>query len=550
MFSRRLSMLLQAAAMALPAVAQAHFLWIVTQPAEQAASVRVYFSESASPDDADLLNRVEKAEAWAVGQRGEPVALALKKKDDALVAEIPAAHKSSTVVLKHNYGVLTRGEESFVLKYYAKCYPSILPGTWRKVSDPNLAPLDVTPKLDGSRVAFQVRWQGEPLADVTVTIVGPGIDKKLEGTTDKEGVFFGALPEIGMYSIRTKHTENTAGELDGKSYKSVRHYATLALRFSPTQISRAAHQLPDVPNGMTSFGGAIDGDWLYVYGGNYGGAHQYVNEDQSGDFLRLNLRNPKDWEKLEGGPRLTGTALVAHQGKMYRVGGFTVKNKDGEPQDLWSQTDVARFDPVSGKWENLAPLPEGRSSHDVAIVGNVMYVVGGWNMTGKSGTTHWHHVALSLDLAAEKLAWKALPTPPFQRRALALAAWNNKLYCIGGMQQSGGTTTATAVFDPKSQTWCEAPAMLGSAMDGFGASAFAVRNGLYVTTMSGSIQKLNATGDRWEFAGQLKHPRFFHRQLAWGDSKLIIVGGASMTTGKTLALELLATTKGENVSAR
>ena len=46
--------------------------------------------------------------------------------------------------------------------------------------------------FDGSRVAFQVRWQGEPLADATVTIVGPGIDKKLEGTTDKEGTFFGA----------------------------------------------------------------------------------------------------------------------------------------------------------------------------------------------------------------------------------------------------------------------------------------------------------------------------------------------------------------------
>jgi hypothetical protein len=77
-------------------------------------------------------------------------------------------------------------------------------------------------------------------------------------------------------------------------------------------------------------------------------------------------------------------------------------------------------------------------------------------------------------------------------------------------------------------------------MDGFGASAFASQAGLYATTMSGSIQRLSQEGDRWEFAGQLAHPRFFHRQLPWQTNDLVIVGGASMATGKIDALELLA----------
>jgi N-acetylneuraminic acid mutarotase len=550
MISRRLVRWLCATVLALPAVAQAHFLWVVTQSGEQAASVKVYFSESAAPDDPDLLTRVEQAEAWAIGARGEPAALSLKRTGDDLVAEVPSSHRSSTVVLRHNYGVLTRGEETFLLKYYAKCYPSLLPGTWKKVSDNKLLPLDVTPQLDGSRVALQVRWNGAPLADATVTVIGPGIDKKLEGPTDQEGVFRCALPETGMYSIRAKHTENTAGEMDGKSYKSVRHYSTLALRFAPAQLAPAEHNFPALAEGVTSFGGAISGDWLYVYGGHYGGAHHYVSDDQSGDFIRLNLRDPKAWEKLPGGPKLTGLAMAAYKGRIYRVGGFTAKNKENEPQDLWSQADFACFNPDTQKWENLSPLPAGRSSHDAAVIGSTLYVVGGWNMRGKEGETQWHDSALSIDLSAEKLQWQALPTPPFQRRALTLAEWNGKLYCLGGMQNKGGTTTATAVFDPQSGVWSEGPALLGSPMDGFGASSFAAGNALFVTTMSGAIQRLNARGDAWEFVGQLTHPRFFHRLLPWSDGQLVVVGGASMTTGKTPALELLPAAAGERVSAR
>lgn len=76
-------------------------------------------------------------------------------------------------------------------------------------------------------------------------------------------------------------------------------------------------------------------------------------------------------------------------------------------------------------------------------------------------------------------------------------------------------------------------------MDGFGSSAFASNTALYVTTVSGSIQRLNSDGKQWEFLGQIAHPRFFHRVLPWLDSKLIVVGGASMGEGKVEALEVL-----------
>lgn len=522
-------------------VAQAHFLWVLSDSDAKVPGIRVFFSESASPDDPDLLNRVTHAKAWAISsRRGEdPQPLQLEKKDDALVAELPPGLRDAPVVLQCTYGTLTRGTETFLLNYYAKTYAQSLPGTWRRVNNENLIPLEISPRVEGKDLSLTVLWQGKILPEAVVTIEGPGIEKKLEGPADKDGVFRCTLAEAGVFSIRAKHTEAKGGEHDGKAYASVRHYSTLSLRYQPSSLNPADHAWPELAKGVTSFGGAIAGDYLYVYGGHYGAAHSYSSEEQSGDFYRLNLREPHGWESLAGGPKATGLALVPWHGQLYRVGGFTAKNSEKEEQSLWSQTDFARFDPETKQWTALEPLPAGRSSHDAAVVGNTLYVVGGWNMQGKEATT-WHDTALAMDLSVPSPTWKAIPNPPFHRRALALAAWNDKLYCIGGMQEQGGPTTAVAVFDPAANAWSEGPALVGTdRMDGFGSSAFACGGRLYATTMSGSVQRLNSSGEAWEYAGQLQKPRFFHRLLAWQSDRLVVVGGASMTTGKITALELL-----------
>lgn len=529
--------------------AQAHFLWFVSQPGDKTPTAKVYFSESAAPDDPALLERVVKAEAWALGgMRGtEPQSLKLVKEGDALVATLPAELRAAPVILRHTYGAMTRGGESFLIKYYAKSYALPLVGTWRAVNDPELLPLEVVPVPEGSQLGLKVLWQGKPQAGALVTIEGPGIEKKLEGTTDDAGVFRCRLTDSGLFSIRAKFVETKSGDHEGTAYTSIRHYSTLALRYVPVQVASAEHQWPALARGVTSFGGAVAGDWLYVYGGHYGGAHEYDRDGQSGDFYRLNLRNGSSWEPLPGGPKLTGLAMVPHAGKLYRVGGFTARNAASETEDLWSQPDFARFDPETRQWESLPPLPEGRSSHDAAMIGNVLYVVGGWEMTGNKEPDgeklrRWHDTAWSVDLSAPSLEWKPVASPPFHRRALSLAAWQGKLYCMGGMQEKGGPTTAISVFDPAKNEWSAGPALIGSGLEGFGTSSFACQGKLFTSTMSGSVQRLTAAGDRWEFVGQLQHRRFFHRLLPWNDS-LVIVGGANMGTGKTVALEMIPLTQ-------
>ncbi len=533
--------------LACPALSHAHFLWLFTDPASNAGKVQVYFGEAAEPDDPALLDKVAKAEVWTVGGRGEPKLVPLTKGKEGLEGNLEGPARQATVILRHTYGVVAKGGEPFLLKYYAKTYPSVLPGTWHAVKDTERLPLEVVPSSKGTQTEFEVLWNGKPLAGAAVTVTGPGIQSKLEGTTDESGRFVCELTQPGVFSVRAKHSEATAGTLEDKEYKSVRHYSTLTLHSQPTRLAPTANTLPALPKGVTSFGGAIVGNTLYVFGGNYGSAHEYTNEEQSGDLWKLNLASPAKWELVATGPRRQGLAMVEYKGTLYRIGGFMATNKTGEKQNLVSQDDFARWDATSNEWKSLPKLPEPRSSHDAAVVGDTLYVVGGWNMQGGGASSKWHETALAMNLAAEKLEWKSIPAP-FKRRALSVAAWNQKLIAIGGMTDSSGPTTNTSIYDPVSNQWSDGPSLQGGAMDGFGSSAFACHGALYVTTVTGSIQRLGADGKAWEFLGQIAHPRFFHRLLPWNDSKLVIVGGASMEEGKAEELELLTVTNVETAA--
>ncbi len=290
-------------------------------------------------------------------------------------------------------------------------------------------------------------------------------------------------------------------------------------------------KFPAIPEPVTSFGAAILDGALYVYGGHMGRAHEYYKEAHANTLYRLDLKNPQGWQTLGKGPGLQGLAMVAHGGKLYRLGGFTARNSDGQPQDLWSQAEAACYDPATKKWSELPPLPEPRSSFDAAALGDKLYVVGGWQLRGEQESV-WHQTAYELDLATSPPVWKALPEPPFQRRALALAAYEGKLLAIGGMQREGQPTTRVDIYDPATGKWSQGPSLNGEPMEGFGCSAFATGGRMYVSTLKGNLQRLSADGKSWENIRELQRARFFHRMLPLAENRLLMIGGASMTTGK------------------
>jgi hypothetical protein len=535
MKTRLLTLALATAVMLSPlSSALAHFIWVVNEN----GVIQVYFSETCEPGDAKFLEKVAAAKVWALSKnlRSEQpmtdVSIALA--DGQLTGKAPES--VGIVGLSQDYGVVTRAEKSFLLRYFAKTYSGPLPGEWKELNNATKLALEITPKWNGKELQLKVTFNGRPAKDAEVNVDGCGISDGIVKTNDA-GIGVCVPLESGLLSVRTKQEEMVEGMFEGKPYPSIRSYSTLSLPVNLPTINPIAHSLPELDKGITSFGAAISGDDLYVYGGHFGAAHHYSKDGQSNEFKRISLKAEKPtWEVLPEGPRLTGLALVAHSGKLYRVGGFAALNEEDAEQKLESQTSFAMYDPAAKSWQDLAPLPEGRSSHDAAVLDGKLYVIGGWKL-GDPEPTVWHRTALVWDFTKENPAWEEISSPPFKRRALSLAAFGGKIYAIGGMQETGGPTTRVDGYDPAKKEWSVAPSILGSGMDGFGTSAFANGETLVVTTMSGSVQRLSADGKQWELIGQMQNPRFFHRQLATTDGAMLLVGGASMETGKINSFE-------------
>jgi N-acetylneuraminic acid mutarotase len=301
------------------------------------------------------------------------------------------------------------------------------------------------------------------------------------------------------------------------------------------KTSAALPTIAELPEGIASFGAAIDGDWLYVYGGHTGETHSYSTEEVSNAFRRVNVREGGAWEDLPTGPALQGLALVSHGGYLYRIGGMVALNKPGDADDLRSLTDVSRYDPRTRQWTSIQPLPEGRSSHGAVVVGGQLYVVGGWELRGSQGP-RWHTTSLVLDLAAGQAEWKELPKQPFERRALAAEAAGGKLLVTGGLIE-GGISSRTDVFDLKSQAWSQGPEIPGTKMNAIGMAACALDGQIYVNGMDGDIYRLDPSAASWEAVGQLQPARFHHHLFALRPMTLLSVGGATRT-GKVLAVDL------------
>jgi N-acetylneuraminic acid mutarotase len=523
-----------------------HFPWIAVNEEGQAI---YFFGETPADRTYKIPPAITKAKVSVVDGANQRLELKLnvvERGEFVGMESVASVPDEATLTSKVTYGVYHGSR----LDYYTQHRRGKLPS--RRDADESVSKrLDLNAQVidTDSGVDVFVIWKGKPLTDAEVKLFCAEGHEEGSATTDQNGrvSFSDKQVEDGLNGIMVGHTSSgESGNVGEQKYESVSHYLT-ATFMDPEDFERSAKEskvsvasdiYPQIPEMVTSFGAAVTDNSLYIYGGHKGRAHQYYSEAQANTLWRLDLKTPKSWESLGAGPRLQGLAMVAHGGKLYRIGGFTAKNSEGKDKDLWSQDGVACFDPKTKEWQDLPSLPEPRSSFDAAVLGDSIYVIGGWSMKGGEDAT-WLKTAQKLDLSKQPLQWQSLPEPPFQRRALSVAAHDGKVFAIGGMQRIGSPSTRVDVFDTQSQTWSRGPSLNGEGMDGFGSSAFAAGKKLYVTTYSGALQRLSADGKSWSSLHSLQRDRFFHRLLPLSSSKLLAVGGASMSSGKFEELDVI-----------
>jgi len=294
--------------------------------------------------------------------------------------------------------------------------------------------------------------------------------------------------------------------------------------------------LAPMPEAVTSFGAVSHDGWLYVMGGHKGERHEYSAPMVSGAFHRLKLSEGTTWETLPAAEPAQGMPLAAHGHYVYRIGGMAARNSPGEKSDLHSKDLVARFDSRKGVWEPMPPMPEPRSSHDAVVLGDTLYVGGGWTLAGSSGKGVWRDALLALNLAVSSPKWEAIPQP-FRRRALAMTGTGGRLYCLGGIDSEGSTSSEVDIYEVTTGKWSKGPELPPGPMKGFGCSAIAQGGIIYFSGMKGDVCRLEADGSGWTVVGKLAHARFFHRLVPAGTRHLVAAGGED-SEGKRRDLEV------------
>jgi uncharacterized GH25 family protein len=521
-------------------ICRAHFLWIKTITHEGRPHAFLFFGENALDEAYHLPESLADSKAWVrTGDKRRALPLAEWQGDDRIGLGAPLDAVPCVLEAKEQYGVYGTA----LLVYSAKHVHA------RSIEELNAAAaskelaLDIVPQVNGKQLELTILWKGKTLPNAEVS-VAVGDAEAVKKTTDERGRVTLAPEGDGLMNVlASRMDEKLTGELGDKKYDHGLHYASLTFEWpvvrgspdrQPVQTRAASTikpqvSLPRLPEPLTSFGAVVADGWLYVYGGHTGTEHEHSEANLSKHFRRIRLAGDgPQWEELPMQTPLQGLAIVSYDGKVYRVGGMSARNATTEDEeDLHSTAEFSEFDPATGKWTALSPLPAPRSSHNAVVIGDRLYVVGGWTLSGSS-PGEWQEDAIVYDFSDPAAGWQQLPKPPFTRRALAAAHWNGKLVAIGGLDQAGEIAQSCDFFDPVAGDWSEGPKLPGDGHAGFGASAWNLEGELYASGLSGILFRLSEDGTRWKEVGRLVKPRFFHQLVPAADGRAILaVGGAS-----------------------
>ena len=487
--------------------AAAHFAFIL--PAADGKHGQLVLSEELVPDEGVPVKLLVGATLVSTDAAGHDTSVATRPGEHAIALDLPAG---TGRVIHGTADAGVNGHDPahpYRLVYYPKAVVGRDP-FGRAAGHP---PVELTAVGSPGRLAFRFTANGQPVPGATVTVIGPD-GEAARVKTDDDGRTTSTFDTPGRYGAWAKSVQPPTRPADVE----LRRYATLVVDAPAVAVT------PPMPQPAASFGAVAVGGFAYVYGGHVLPTHDYSTASVSGQFHRLKLDGGTAWEPLPGGPAVQGLNLATDGRFAYRVGGMRPRNAPGQPTDVHSEADVARYDPAAGTWTAMPPLPTPRSSHDVAVVGRTLYVIGGWNLDGDPEAAMFATQMSALDLSDPAAKWRAIDQP-FKRRALTVAVHGGRIFAVGGFDASADPVLSVDVFDPATGKWSPGPALPGPDDNGFGPSAVSVGDELFVAVGDGSVYQLDAKRGRWNRAAAVT-PRIVGRAVADG-SRLLVLGGAA-----------------------
>jgi N-acetylneuraminic acid mutarotase len=225
--------------------------------------------------------------------------------------------------------------------------------------------------------------------------------------------------------------------------------------------------------------------------------------------------------------------FVFLDGKLYTVGGFR--------ENTFEPTGAVRiYDLAAGAWTDGPPLPTPRGALSLAVLEGRIHAIGGnaanagaldpaEHNVGPDGSSVGTHEVF--DPATGE--WTRLAPMPTARNHAGAAAVNGRIHVLAGRVGGNATLTAHEVYDPATDSWsAAAPVPTGRS----GIAVVTLRDAIYVFggETFGAVQKTfdeaerydPATG-RWAALPRMPTARHGLGAAAIDDAIYVIAGGPS-----------------------
>ena len=279
-------------------------------------------------------------------------------------------------------------------------------------------------------------------------------------------------------------------------------------------------------------GAAIDGE-VYLVGGITG-----LQQLPSGRLLlepsdELTRFDPRTgtFTELAPMPRPANhIGVVGYDHRLYVLGGY------GRTLDRRTSDAFYRYDPRTNRWSRMPDLPEPRAAMAVGVIGHELVLAGG-AFDNKPQDDAW-----SFDFRTNR--WSRLPEMLSRREHVGSAVVGDDLYVLGGRTPDTLAANTAEAYEAAERRWRRLPPMpvgagglqtiategdviaIGGGDDGAG-------------TVTGAVQEWEPDNERWELLPSMRTPRHGHAAAAVGRDIWVFGGSPCAYFNATDSVESL-----------
>src|SRR5215217_6541102 len=191
---------------------------------------------------------------------------------------------------------------------------------------------------------------------------------------------------------------------------------------------------------------------------------------------------------------------------------------------------VQRYDPAADTWAFVAPMPASFTNMEACTMNGKIYVPGGYSGTGPPFNSTFYIYDIATNTWSTGLA---VPAPATLWYAVQCNAANNKVYVIGGFDGTGATGT-NKIYDVATNTWSTGLAM---PLPRYGPDSGLIGGAIYVAggadatgVASTAVQRYDIAANTWSTVAPMAVGGLYGAAGVY-NNQLYVSGGGFATDG-------------------